>query len=62
MDKNVNAVRCGYCLAKITAENKDLPRIDYRETTILNQEQHIKNLEAEVESLKQQLAESKSKL
>jgi hypothetical protein len=46
---------CSYCLAIITAENELLPRIDYRETEILNLKQQVQNMGLE-------LAEKNAKL
>ena len=46
---------CSYCKGKITPENIHLPRIDYRETEILNQRQQIHYLELD-------LAEKNAKL
>lgn len=50
----VNA-SCSYCKAKITAENEQLPRIDYRETEILNLKQQIQNLKQELTEKEKQL-------
>ena len=59
---NESYVICRYCQATITPENKALPRMDHKETEILNINQQIKNLEAVVESLKQELDEKDKKL
>ena len=58
MDKMKSLVKiqnCSYCLAIITAENELLPRIDYRETEILNLKQQVHNMGLE-------LAEKNAKL
>ena len=44
--KNKSFSRCRYCQAKITAENELLPRIDYKETEILNLKQQIQNMKS----------------
>ena len=54
--------RCSYCKATITAENEHLPRIDYRETEILNLRQENKYFENEIKILKRELHEKDSKL
>ena len=54
--------RCSYCKATITVENEHLPRIDYRETEILNLRQENKYFEIEIKSLKQELHEKDNKL
>jgi hypothetical protein len=59
---NESYVMCRYCQVKITPANKALPRMDHRENEICNQEQQIQNLEAVVESLKQELEEKDRKL
>ena len=58
---NGNA-RCSYCKATIAAENEHLPRIDYRETEILNLKQENKYFEIEIKSLKQELHEKEKTL
>ena len=45
---NESYSKCRYCQAKITAENELLPRIDYRETEILNLKSQIQNLKQEL--------------
>ena len=58
MDKMKSLVKiqnCSYCLAIITAETELLPRIDYRETEILNLKQQVHNMGLE-------LAEKNAKL
>jgi hypothetical protein len=40
---------CRYCQAKITAENELLPRIDYKETEILNLKQKLENMILELD-------------
>ena len=47
--------RCSYCQAELTPENELLPRIDYRETEILNLKQQLQNLQSLIDSLKQEL-------
>lgn len=54
--------RCSYCQAELTAENEHLPRIDYRETEILNLKQQLQNLQSVMDSLKQELSEKDKKL
>ena len=53
-----NCAKCCYCLAEITPDNEKLPRIDYRETEILNLKQQIQNLQNVISSLRQQRYES----
>ena len=58
MDKMKSLVKiqnCSYCLAIRTPENELLPRIDYRETEILNLKQQVQNKDLE-------LAEKNAKL
>ena len=61
---NINQInaRCRFCKAKQTAENKLLPRIDYKETENLNMKQQIKYFESEIQSLKQELHEKDNEL
>ena len=54
--------RCRYCLAEISTENELLPRIDCRETGLLNLKQQIIYFESEIKSLKQELQEKDNKL
>jgi hypothetical protein len=58
MNKRKNCAKCCYCLAEITPDNKQLPRIDYRETEILNLKQQIQNLQNVISSLRQQRYEN----
>ena len=60
--KKENNARCSYCRAKMTAENEILPRIDYKETEIMNLNQQIQNLEGVIRALKQELVEKNKKL
>ena len=48
MKSIVKRQNCSYCLAIITAENELLPRIDYRETEILNLKQQVQNKDLEL--------------
>ena len=61
-DYNENYVICRYCQTKITPENEKLPRIDYKETEILNLKQQVQNLRGEIGGLKQELVEMDTKL
>ena len=47
--KNKSHSRCRYCQAKITAENELLPRIDYKETEILNLKQQVQNMKLQLD-------------
>lgn len=62
ISKNQSYSRCNYCQAKITPENEFLPRIDYKETEILNLKQQIQNSERLIEGLKLRLAENDKKM
>ncbi len=62
MDAIIDDVRCRYCHAEITAKNELLPRIDYKETEILNLKQQIQILKNVIETLKQELDEKDMKL
>jgi len=55
-------IRCRQCQVEITAENEPLPRIDYKETEILNLKQQVQNLKGEIGGLKQELDEKDRKL
>jgi hypothetical protein len=59
---NESYVMCRFCQATITPENKPIPRMDHIENEICNLKQQIQNLEAVVESLKQEMEEKDSKL
>ena len=51
--------KCHYCHhAKVKAENELFPKVDYRETKVMNLNQQIQNLEC----LKQELIEKNRKL
>jgi hypothetical protein len=58
-NKNAN---CRYCRAILTTENEFLPRIDYRETEILNLKQQIQNFKGIINSLQHDLDDKDSKL
>ena len=55
-------IRCRQCQVEITSENEPLPRIDYKETEILNLRQQVQNLKGEIGGLKQELGEKDRKL
>ena len=52
---NESFSKCRYCQAKINSENELLPRIDYRETEILNLKQQIQNMKFELDEKDSQL-------
>ena len=57
-----NNANCRYCRAILTPENELLPRIDYRETEILNLKQQIQNFKGIIKSLQLDLDDKDSKL
>ena len=61
-NKNGSYSKCCYCQAKITPENEVAPRMDYRETDILNLKQQIQNYKGVIKSLQQELDENEKKL
>ena len=63
LNTNINQNECcSRCRVKITAEHELLPRIDYKETELLNLKQQIKYFENEIKSLKQELCDKDDKL
>ena len=60
--KKENNARCFYCRAKLTSEDELLPKIDYKETEIMNLNQQIQKLEGVIQALKQELVEKNKKL
>jgi len=61
-DHEMGNVRCRHCQTKITSENEPFPRIDYKETEILNLKQQNQNLQREIDRLKQELGQKDKKL
>ena len=55
-------LKCRQCQVGITSKNEPLPRIDYKETEILNLKQQVQNLQGEIGGLKQELDEKDTKL
>ena len=49
IDVNHGDSKCRYFQAKITAENELLPRIDYKETEILNLKQQLEKMILELD-------------
>ena len=54
-NENEINVRCRQCQVQITSQNEPLPRINYKETEILNLKQQVQNLKGDNERLKQEL-------
>ena len=61
---NVNhtCVCCCYCQAKITTEKEQFPKMNCRETEILDLKEQIQNFKGVIKSLQQELDEKDSKL
>jgi hypothetical protein len=54
-NENEINVRCRQCQVQITSQNEPLPRINYKETEILNLKQQVQNLKGDNDRLKQEL-------